>query len=106
MVKINKFSFACFIFKFPVTPLCSSTAKKSSFTNRYRPQIQYSNEVFPPPPPEFLYDNPITGKDKQPIIRAVGPGLKDGFVDNHCSYIFHFVTLKKNSYFKSKAILI
>jgi len=93
MVKIIKFSFVFFIFKFPVTPLCSSTAKKSSFTKRYRSQNQNSNEVFPPPPPEFLYDNPITGKDKQPIIRATGPGLKDGFVDNHCSYIFYFLIL-------------
>jgi hypothetical protein len=95
MVKINKFSFV-FIVKFPVTPLCSSTAKKSSFTKRYRSQNRNSNERFPPPPPEFLYDNP---KDKQPIIRAMGPGLKDGFVDDHCSYIFYFLILKNEFLF-------
>jgi hypothetical protein len=59
-----------------VTPLCSSTTKQFS-----RAQHRISNELFPPPPPEFLHDNP-----KQPIIRAHGPGLKDGFVDDHCHF--------------------
>jgi hypothetical protein len=61
-----------------VTPLCTSTAKKSSLFNRSR----NSHELFPPPPPEFLQTEP------QPIIRANGPGLKDGFIDDHCSYKF------------------
>ena len=59
-----------------VTPLCASTAKKPSFFNRSR----NSHEFLPPPPPEFLHNEP------QPIIRAHGPGLNDGFVDDHCSF--------------------
>jgi hypothetical protein len=65
--------------KFLVTPLCTSTAKKSSrLQNR-----NSSNEFFPPPPTEFL----------QPIIRATGPGLKDGFIDDYCSFkkFFFFI---------------
>lgn len=85
MVKTNKFSFRSFLIsEFPVTPLCSTTTKKSSLLNRSRSQNQNSNELFPPPPPEFLYDNPITTKNKRPIIRATGPGLKSGLVDDHC----------------------
>ncbi len=68
-----------------MTPLCASTAKKSSLFNRSRLQNRNSHELFPPPPPEFLYT------EKQPIIRAHGPGLKDGFVLDHCSYNFHFL---------------
>ncbi|CAF1105616.1 unnamed protein product [Adineta steineri] len=69
-----------------VTPLCSSTAKKSSLLNRTRFHNRNNNELFPPPPPEFLYDNPIITKTKQPIIQANGPGLKDGFVGDHCQF--------------------
>ncbi len=61
-----------------MTPLCTSTAKKSSLFNRARSQNRHSHELFPPPPPEFLHT------EKQPIIRANGPGLKDGFIDDHC----------------------
>ncbi|CAF3686044.1 unnamed protein product [Rotaria sordida] len=69
-----------------VTPLCSSTAKKSSPFKRSRSQNQHSNELFPPPPPEFLNDNPIISTKKRPNIRASGPGLKDGFVNDHCHF--------------------
>jgi hypothetical protein len=77
MVKINQILFFK-IFRTLVTPLCTSTAKKSSFFNRSRSQNHRSHELFPPPPPEFLTT------EKQPTIRANGPGLKDGFVDDHC----------------------
>ncbi|CAF1415217.1 unnamed protein product [Rotaria sp. Silwood1] len=69
-----------------VTPLCSSTAKKSSTFKRSRSQNQNSNELFPPPPPEFLNDNQIISSEKQPNIRASGPGLKDGFVNDLCHF--------------------
>jgi len=63
-----------------VTPLCTSTAKKSSVFNRSRLQNRNShNQLFPPPPPEFFHT-----EKQQPIIQANGPGLKDGFVDDHC----------------------
>jgi hypothetical protein len=83
------------------SPLCSSTAKRSSsLIDKTRLQSQYNNnndqeQLFPPPPPSFLYDNPISNTDQQPIIRASGPGLSDGFVDDNCSYIFLF----SNKYF-------
>ncbi|CAM4775136.1 unnamed protein product [Rotaria magnacalcarata] len=65
-----------------VTPLCSSTVKKSSTFKRSRPQNRRSIELFPPPPPEFLYDTPTSSTEKQPSIQASGPGLKDGFVND------------------------
>jgi hypothetical protein len=92
-------------------PLCSSTAKRMPpLPNPTRLHCQYnsnSNDVvapvvvavdhdddddddddeqrlFPPPPASFLYDNPISSTDTHPIIRATGPGLTDGFVDENC----------------------
>lgn len=57
-----------------VTPICTSTTKKSSIFNRSRSQNRRSEEYFPPPPPEFL----------QPTVRV--ENLKDGFVDDHCHF--------------------
>ncbi|CAF4263444.1 unnamed protein product [Rotaria sp. Silwood2] len=75
-----------FTFTFTVTPLCSSTAKKSSAFKRSRSQNRNSSELFPPPPPEFLNDNQIISTGKQPNIQASGPGLKDGFVNDRCHF--------------------
>lgn len=76
------------------SPLCSSTTKRSSsFINHCRLQSQNNNNdgdqerpFPPPPPPSFFYDNPISSAEQRPLIRASGPGLTDGFVDNNCSY--------------------
>lgn len=43
-----------------------------------------------PPPPSFLSDNLISNVEQHPIIRATGPGLKDGFTDDNCLYLFVF----------------
>ncbi|CAF1102330.1 unnamed protein product [Adineta ricciae] len=69
-----------------VTPLSSSTTKKSSLNSQLRSQNQRSTERFPPPPPEFFADHSMPTKNKQMIIRASGPGLKDGYVDDHCHF--------------------
>lgn len=90
MVKINKFCIFNLIpiFVCSVTPLCSSTVKKSSTFKRSHPQHRHSNELFPPPPPEFLYDTPMISAEKEPKIQASGPGLKDGIANDYCSYSF------------------
>lgn len=70
-------------------PLYSSTVKKSSsFNNQSQPQNQNNNDdqdkLFPPPPPpSFFHENPT---EQRPIIRAIGPGLTDGFVNENCAY--------------------
>ncbi|UJR07696.1 hypothetical protein I4U23_011981 [Adineta vaga] len=69
-----------------VTPIGSSKAKKSSLNNRSRSQNQQSNDKFPPPPPEFLSDHSIHANDKYTMIRISGPGIKDGYVDDHCYF--------------------
>ncbi|CAF4308983.1 unnamed protein product [Rotaria sp. Silwood2] len=81
------------------SPLCSSTTKRSSsFINQSSLQRQVNNnnkhdEAFsiprpplPPPPPSFLYDNPISSIEPRPKIRANGPGLTDGFVNDNCHF--------------------
>lgn len=69
-----------------VTPLCSSTAKKTSIFNRSRSQNQNNPQRLPPPPPEFLSDGSLHANDKPVSIHATGSGLKDGLVDDHCQY--------------------
>lgn len=43
-------------------------------------------EIHFPPPPPFLDDNPISNENQRPTIRATGPGLNDGLVDDNCLY--------------------
>ena len=56
------------------TPLCSSTAKKSSFA---LPDPR-ERQLFPPPPPEFLSDH---------SIRLHSSAPRDGLVDQQCSSV-------------------
>lgn len=76
-------------------PLCSSTAKKTSTVrdpsysqnssnNNHRNQCDDPDYSFPPPPPSFLFDPPPSTNQSQSMIRATGPGLSDGFVDEQC----------------------
>ncbi len=77
------------------SPLCSSTAKRSSsLINQSRLQNQNNNNnndqdrpFPPPPPPSFFNDNPLSSAEQRSTVRASGSGLTDGFVDDHCSYI-------------------
>ncbi|CAF0804155.1 unnamed protein product [Adineta steineri] len=68
------------------------TAKRSSsFTSQSRLQSQNNNnndpeQPFPPPPSSLLYDNPISCTEQQTIIRAHGPGLTDGFINDNCHF--------------------
>ena len=70
-------------------PLCSSTAKKTSAVRNRTYSFNQSNNqlnddpdrAFPPPPPSFLFDHPTSNNEPPPIIRATGPGLSDGLVD-------------------------
>jgi hypothetical protein len=85
------------------SPLCSSTTKRSSsFTRHFRLQSQNNNNndqerpFPPPPPPSFFYDNPISSAEQRPTIRASGPGLTDGFVDDNCSYLLCSFTYNLN----------
>ena len=79
---------------FAVTPICSSTAKKSSQLKRSHLSNRSKNALVPPstppppppPPPEFHSDDLLWNREKQQKIQANGPGLKDGFIDDHCSY--------------------
>jgi hypothetical protein len=81
------------------SPLCSSTAKRSSsLLSHSRLQSQNNNSdeqerpFPPPPPPSFFNDNPISSAEQRPTIRATGPGLTDGFVDDNCLYLLEFLT--------------
>jgi len=81
------------------SPICSSTAKRSSsLINHSHLQSQNNNNndqerpFPPPPPPSFFYDNPISSAEQRPTIRATGPGLTDGFIDDNCLYLLFSIT--------------
>lgn len=53
--------------------------------------IDDHDRIFPPPPPSFLFDDPTSKTETSAIIRATGPGLSDGFVNEQCiSTLFLF----------------
>ena len=82
---MGKISFSSMKNYFMESPLCSSTDKRSS-------------SFFNPFPPSFLYDNPIT--KQQLTIRASGPGLKYGYVDNNYffSYMYYIIVSNLRSF--------
>ena len=71
----------------------ASTAKRSSTflnqscsENQGKSKNEDEQQLFPLPPPSFLYDNPITTAEQQATIEASGPGLKDGFTNDNCLF--------------------